>query len=52
MQEEECYCGHLKSEHNNTKLNEGHGSCANDYCMCEQFTWKRFVDKDEAEHRR
>jgi len=44
--DEMCTCGHLKSQHNPTKLKvlaeiEGHGKCT--VCDCKKFTWKSFV---------
>jgi len=38
--DEECHCGHLRSQHRDT-AQAGHGCCAK--CDCTKFTWKRFV---------
>jgi len=38
--DEKCRCGHLRSEHNDTLLNYGHGSLPG---VCDQFSWINFV---------
>jgi len=44
VKDEMCYCGHLKSEHNDIYA-KGHGSCTK--CNCKKFTWKEFVMEDD-----
>jgi len=52
--EEECFCGHLKSSHSSSLggLVEGHGACDFTQCVCEKFTWKRYLSEDEEYTRR
>lgn len=52
-----CKCGHLHSEHGsllipvpgaeNSIRIEHDGSCCEEFCTCEQFTWQRFVTAEE-----
>ena len=52
--EEECICGHLKSAHDDALngLAKGHGPCIYSQCVCEKFTWKRFISDEELHERR
>jgi hypothetical protein len=54
---ERCECGHLKSEHGSklTRLPNGqmyrqyqHGSCCEDDCPCDQYTFAEYVTEEEA----
>lgn len=42
-----CTCGHIgacpKSDHQDSKLELGHGRCKVEGCKCQRFTWKGFV---------
>lgn len=41
--DENCHCGHKRSEHTDTLFNyDGHGRCLR--CSCEQFTYKSFIE--------
>lgn len=45
--DERCWCGHLRSEHEDTAA-YGHGACKADgvpACPCPKFTWKSFIFK-------
>ena len=52
--EEECVCGHLKSSHSDSVSGfaEGHGVCSFTQCLCEKFTWKRFLSEEEEKERK
>lgn len=41
--DEQCRCGHLKSEHNPLLFGacEGRGSCS--LCSCNRFTWVGYI---------
>lgn len=50
VRDEMCYCGHLRSNHEDPALlpfpglAPGHGKCSDESCDCVKFTWKSFVD--------
>lgn len=41
--DEICSCGHSIHDHHDNVGARGKGSCSRDGCMCERFTWERFV---------
>jgi len=47
-----CVCGHTgdcpKSDHKDSKLEFGHGSCKIEGCNCKRFIWKAFELKDKG----
>ena len=56
VSDEMCKCGHLKSNHGSLThrmkdkmiRERSDGSCCSSHCVCNKFTFMRFVSVDEA----